>query len=325
MKTIGILIGIFLLHYCSAQNLVPNYSFELFSSCPILGPGDVVSAIPWVAPTLNTPEYFNECSPLSSTSSVPKNFAGYQWARTGKAYAGITTFAPSLPNTRDYVQVQLTDSLVAGRLYCVGYYVNLSNIVQYASNGFSAYFSNTPISCSSGCFFSYTPQFNYSGSVVSDTLNWTLIAGTFTAAGGEKYMTIGNFNNDTNTNFSIVNSGAASQSAYYYIDDVYVGTCDTIKPPPVVSSLTIPNVFTPNNDQQNDVFSISSYNIQSLNCQIFNRWGVKVWELTTPLESWDGHDKTGIPCSEGVYFYVLNATGTDSRVYHQTGFIQLSR
>ena len=139
-------------------------------------------------------------------------------------------------------------------------------------------------------------------------------------------LTIGNFNTDSNTSTNLVNqSGSGGPAAYYYIDDVYVGTCDTLKPPVIKSSLTVPNVFTPNGDGQNDVFSIQQSNIQTLNCKIYDRWGGKVWELKGPDESWDGHNQTGNPCNDGVYFYVLDAAGEDGKAYHQTGFVELLR
>jgi gliding motility-associated-like protein len=323
MRIIGIFISCFLFTSSGGQNLVPNPSFENYSSCPT-GGGDVAALVSWTNPTSSTPDYFNECATsIPSGCSVPVNFVGYQWPRTGKGYAGLVTYVQVFPNARDYVSIELSDTLTPGQLYCVGYYVSLSNISQYASNAFSAYFSSTPVLSASGSVLPFIPQFNYRGGVVTDTLNWVLVDGQFVASGGEKYMTIGNFNTDANTATILINpSGAGGAESYYYIDDVYVGTCDTIKP---ASSLQIPNVFTPNNDQVNDVFRITTTNIQTLNCQIYDRWGIKVWELTTPFESWDGHNKTGVVCSDGVYYYVLWATGVDGKKYDKTGFVQLIR
>src|SRR4030095_5830516 len=71
-----------------------------------------------------------------------------------------------------------------------------------------------------------TPQ-AVATSIVSDTSAWTLIAATFIAAGGEDYLTIGNFNYNAALTIDTVNSGAtgcalADAAAYYMIDSVNV-------------------------------------------------------------------------------------------------------
>ena len=72
----------------------------------------------------------------------------------------------------------------------------------------------------------------------------------------------------------------------------------------------LPNVFTPNNDGENDFFTaVKALDLQGLEMQIFNRWGNVVYE-TNQVESfvnrgWDGRDmNSGQPCAEGVYYYI---------------------
>ena len=43
------------------------------------------------------------------------------------------------------------------------------------------------------------------------------------------------------------------------------------------SSLTIPNVFTPNGDGHNDVFTVDGENLKSVEGEIYNRWGQKMF------------------------------------------------
>ena len=86
------------------------------------------------------------------------------------------------------------------------------------------------------------------------------------------------------------------------------------------SFLIVPNVFTPNGDDKNDVFEFISQNITELNCVIFNRWGKQVAEITAPDKSWDG--KNG---SDGTYFYVLKAKGMDDVDYNLKGTVTLIR
>lgn len=68
----------------------------------------------------------------------------------------------------------------------------------------------------------------------------------------------------------------------------------------------LPNVFTPNSDNINDFFvPFPGYtSVERVEMQIFNRWGVLVFETVDPEIRWDGRDKnTNSLCPEGVYFY----------------------
>lgn len=91
------------------------------------------------------------------------------------------------------------------------------------------------------------------------------------------------------------------------------------------TGLTTPNVFTPNGDEINDVWQPSAHNVKTLECTIYNRWGIKVYEFLGPQDKWDGHTTAGIACEDGTYFYVLKATDTDNTSYNFKGYIQLIR
>lgn len=70
--------------------------------------------------------------------------------------------------------------------------------------------------------------------------------------------------------------------------------------------LEIPNVISPNHDGVNDYFEIENCPDSCFNLQIFNRWGVLVFESTSPNIKWDGHvSSSGARSSAGVYFYSL--------------------
>lgn len=85
----------------------------------------------------------------------------------------------------------------------------------------------------------------------------------------------------------------------------------------------LPKVFTPNGDGINDFFVPFDYtSVESINLNMFDRWGRKVFETHDPRVLWDGKDKmTNQPCSDGVYFYVcdiyeITLTGTIKRSLH---------
>jgi len=90
------------------------------------------------------------------------------------------------------------------------------------------------------------------------------------------------------------------------------GNIDTTSYNPVCVSIDncpryrLPNVFTPNNDTYNDLFKpYPGYtSVERVDMQIFNRWGIVVFETTDPEINWDGRDMTSKrECPDGVYFY----------------------
>jgi gliding motility-associated-like protein len=84
-----------------------------------------------------------------------------------------------------------------------------------------------------------------------------------------------------------------------------------------IDSVTIPNVFTPNNDGINDVFAVTGLS-KGDEVRIYDRWGSIVYEFIGLDDAWDGHNTSGILCSEGVYFYVVFSNGV-----HKSGTLQL--
>ena len=77
------------------------------------------------------------------------------------------------------------------------------------------------------------------------------------------------------------------------------------------SQLSVPNVFTPNGDGQNDEFRVTYKSLREFHCWIYNRWGKLVYEFTDPAKGWDG-TINGRPAAEGAYYYVIRAMGTDA-------------
>jgi gliding motility-associated-like protein len=69
----------------------------------------------------------------------------------------------------------------------------------------------------------------------------------------------------------------------------------------------LPNTFTPNGDGDNELFKpIKNFFIASVNFELFNEWGVKVFETTDPAINWNGKTKSGNDIAEGTYYYVCN-------------------
>ena len=88
----------------------------------------------------------------------------------------------------------------------------------------------------------------------------------------------------------------------------------------------IPNVFTPNGDEVNNVFEISLTGGMLERGFVVNRWGNVVHEFHADDLIWDGTTKQGMPVQDGVYSYVVYIRATGSAVSEQYhGFVTLIR
>jgi len=94
-------------------------------------------------------------------------------------------------------------------------------------------------------------------------------------------------------------------------------------------SYSLPNVFSPNADGDNDLYhALLPYKyVESIEIEIYNRWGQVVFETNNPDVNWDGkHKDSGLPVPDGVYYYLctvntIRLTGIEPIIL--TGFIHL--
>jgi hypothetical protein len=228
MRNILAALFIFISNTSTAQNLVPNPSFEDTISCALsTNPYAPECATPWYT-SGGTPDYCSITYSCASTFPPLNPPFGFQYPRTGDAHIGIPIFtdSPLYPNHREYFGVELSDALIANHLYHVSFYVSLANQCRFATDDIGAFFSDTSTSNPNGPHLlipKITPQItNQPGNLLSDTMNWMLVSDTFIAQGGEKFMTIGNFLHDSITTFSNAYPNNPYLSIYFFVDDVSV-------------------------------------------------------------------------------------------------------
>src|SRR5262245_52278436 len=88
---------------CRAQvNLVPNPSFDSFTTCPVGFSQFNGFVANWVNPNTATPDYMNACA-NPNPAGVPKNGVGWQQTHSGSGYAGGYMFSGTL--YREFIQV----------------------------------------------------------------------------------------------------------------------------------------------------------------------------------------------------------------------------
>ena len=123
--------------------------------------------------------------------------------------------------------------------------------------------------------------------------------------------------NSTNPIFNVVQDGT-------YIIEVMVNKCGSrsiisIQFEDCEINLVLPNVFTPNNDGMNELFSpLANKGILSMNTMIYNRWGTKIFDTNNPLIEWDGNE-----VSNGIYFWIIYYVDKYEIRGSQSGYVTL--
>jgi gliding motility-associated-like protein len=73
----------------------------------------------------------------------------------------------------------------------------------------------------------------------------------------------------------------------------------------ILSNLTIPNAFSPNNDLINDEFVAGETELKNYSMTVYNRWGDELFHAQNPTQFWNGKYKDSeVP--EGVYMWICS-------------------
>lgn len=233
---------LFPLSNAQSQNLMTNGGFEEFIDCPknytTLHRKELITG--WHIPTSGTSDYFNRCD-HSKVVSVPYNSMGVLEAFEGDGYAGVILSGdPSTGsdsrNYREYVQNELEYPLDSGITYCFKMFYAVSTFSRYSVNRLGVYFSKKR-------FYVDTKVLNFNPQLSIDSITptikkdkWYEFCATYTAQGGEQFITIGNFKKDNETLIKQFYSnpddikknriGGNIKYAYYYLDNTSLTKVD---------------------------------------------------------------------------------------------------
>jgi OOP family OmpA-OmpF porin len=232
MKTQRILTGIAALALinCAAQdnNLVMNGSFESTHG-KVHGRAEYKRADS-ISSSNNTTIDLYSTDACGSDYDVPNNYMGTQGSKTGNNYVGITAYygqergifktKPAYQKYSEYIQFVLREPLVAGKAYTVTFNFSLAERSAFAVSGLGVYFTNEKMDEKKNSYLDVTPHI-IAAEVLTST-EWNSFTGTYVAKGGERYMTLGCFEDYMMVSKVIPENTNNSRKAYYFIDDVGV-------------------------------------------------------------------------------------------------------
>jgi gliding motility-associated-like protein len=92
---------------------------------------------------------------------------------------------------------------------------------------------------------------------------------------------------------------------------------------PVTEKITVPNIFTPDNNSVNDLFKpVLSFTPLSYKLIITDLKRKTLFETTDFNEAWDGTNN-GEPQAEGIYLWFINAKAPSGKDIIRTGTVTI--
>jgi hypothetical protein len=229
---------------CEAQNLVPNHSFEERDSCLEVNMAYTLGTGPlgWFSAG-GTGDYFMSCIPDGGFNDVPLSSWAFQYAQEGECYVGVVTYQQGT-GVREYFMIQLAQPLVVGQEYFASFYASPTwggpePQMFLASSHIGMLFTTQPLYWSSNDPWPTGGNFAHVHHpwLITDTVGWALVSGSFVADSAYQYLMIGNHfdNGITDTlHFAAFNWTA---KAHTLIDNV----CVTADPKGCPLALGVPD------------------------------------------------------------------------------------
>ncbi len=232
MKTNSIITGIAALAFTTAtaqdNNLVMNGSFE--TTDKNAGGRAQYYEADSISSSNNTTIDLYSTDACGSDYDVPNNYMGSQGSTYGNTYVGITAYygqemglfktKPGYQDYSEYIQFNLREPMVAGKAYTVTFNFSLAERSAFAVSGLGVYFTTNKMDEKKNCFIDVVPHI-IAAEVLTAT-EWNSFTGTYVAKGGERYMTLGCFEDYMLVSKVIPANTNNSRKAYYYIDNVGV-------------------------------------------------------------------------------------------------------
>lgn len=242
--TLIIKICLGLLCTCSnlySQNLVRNGSFEESKVCPPLKNVPII-ATGWKSVGLGSSDrYTKKCLDNNTPNplfGVPKNWHGISEPKEGISYAGL--FLYTQPKVwREYIQTALKHPLMPKKNYLISFYYRLSSKSAYACENLSMALTTNAIRQVKTMPIAFKPQVNITkGNASNHNNGWQYYEEVYEANGGERFITIGNFESRKTTEIEKIDRSTFSKDvlengltkgAYYYLDDVVIQPIQGVK------------------------------------------------------------------------------------------------
>lgn len=212
------------------QNKVPNPSFEEEDGT-LRRAGQVHKSKSWVPGTGAEADLFTT-EDDDDEIGAPETYKGRCKPKSGSRFAGIRAFSYRGEEPRSYISARLPEELGEGVLYCVKFHIRLSPLSKFAINKVGAYLSQKDISTTEEKSLIYDAQVMHPKKKIhKNTRLWKPVCSAYQAKGGEEYITIGTFNENSDIENEKMRKPrrydkSQTYDAYYFVDDVSIKPID---------------------------------------------------------------------------------------------------
>ena len=160
--------------------------------------------------------FTDQVSNWSIASISPDLYLSKTGALSGNSFLGIRVF--SLKKDIEYVQNKLRKPLVKDSVYCFSAYLKLSPGSMYATNAFGFLLSKEKQKIDTDKLLSIKPSKSLNTQVLNYKTRWMKVQCTYTATGGEQYLTLGSFQN--HKDLELIKVPGNVPESYYYMEDI---------------------------------------------------------------------------------------------------------
>ncbi len=239
---------------------------------------------------------------LTNHSNYPLT---YSWSPTSSIVSGANTASPIVnPATTTTYTVIATNSfgcITTDTAQIVVSGFNGNNIQVWADKDslYSGETTQLHVLPNTGFTYQWAPFFNLNNATISDPIASPLPPSVTT------YTVV----------LTEISSGCTfSRTVTIYAFEINCGEPDVF----------IPNAFTPNQDNENDLLFVRGQNVESMVLKIYNRWGELVFETDKQSIGWDGTYK-GQFVDPGVFVFHIDIKCVDGQDYFKKGNVTVIR
>jgi len=208
------------------QNLIPNPSFESFSSLPIDN-NSFKYINNWIV--IKGLAYFYHkkavVDPDGFSFKIPNNTAGFQATHSGDAYISVQSVNKRVEHREAaIIQTKLTTQLIEGHKYYTEVFISLSENSSITTSSLWIYFSDSSYAniTQNKKLYLIQPQIiNLKDSFITDTLNWVKFSGVYTAKGTERYFLFGTLEREMKIK-NLTDQEHLQWRGDFYVDDFLV-------------------------------------------------------------------------------------------------------